>query len=215
MGLRPYAGFLFLSTCRTNDSERDGNATGALRQGCPYCTNAPVVLLGRLVARSQRRDVIVSEWRRHQRCIGPCRPPACPLPLSLVWRSPDVTLAPARRSAGARSKLAARRSQDGLVVTPVPKVPFWKLFDFNALQPTFGTVQRLGGSQRPGVQPSSRVAAWRCGRHGGLSHLKYSLCAMADGHAEPRLCKPPNGESSTGTAGAERVDARPVTGSAL
>jgi hypothetical protein len=27
----------------------------------------------------------------------------------------------------------------GLVVTPVPKVPFWKLSNFNESQPTFST----------------------------------------------------------------------------
>jgi hypothetical protein len=27
----------------------------------------------------------------------------------------------------------------------VPKVPFWKLSNFNVFQPTFGTVQQLGG----------------------------------------------------------------------
>ena len=39
----------------------------------------------------------------------------------------------------------AQGDREGLVVTPVPKVPFWKLSNFNVFQPTFGTVQRLGG----------------------------------------------------------------------
>jgi hypothetical protein len=34
---------------------------------------------------------------------------------------------------------AKRRGCTGLVVTPVPKVPFWKLSNFNESQPTFST----------------------------------------------------------------------------
>jgi hypothetical protein len=66
----------------------------------------------------------------------------------------------------------------------------------------------------PGVYRTGRIARlddkllisrWNSGirtlrKLGSLSQVNYSLSATADGHAEPRLCRPPNGESSTGTA---------------
>jgi hypothetical protein len=50
----------------------------------------------------------------------------------------------------------------GLVVIPVPKMPFWKPRNFNVLQSTFETVQKVGDEgDRRGEQGMHAVPVWR------------------------------------------------------